>query len=123
MSTVNAVRAGYGLARLIRPQPLTDQLPEDNRVAQAYTVDRLLGTRDLAQAAVSQAAPTAQVLLFGAAVDLLHAASMLTLAAVSRQRQRAALREAVAALGFAVAGVLAARRADPRLFDDRSAAA
>ena len=123
MNTLNAVRAGYGFARLLRPEPLADQQSGDDDDARAHTVDRVLGSRYLVQAIVSQAVPTARVLILGAAVDLLHAASMLALAGVSRRRQSAALAEAVAALGFAAAGALAARRADPCLIDDRSATA
>jgi hypothetical protein len=123
MNTLNAMRAGYGFARLLRPEPLADQSFEGDYDARAHTVDRVLGSRHLAQAIVSQAVPTARVLLLGAAVDLLHAASMLALAGVSRRRQSAALTEAVAALGFAAAGALAARHADLCPLDDRSATA
>ena len=123
VNTLNAVRAGYAFARLIRPQPLDAEPPEADHAAHAHTVDRLLGARYLAQALASQAAPTVRVVLLGVSVDLLHAASMLALAAASRRRQNAALTEAVAALAFAMAGAFAARRVQPSPTDDRSATA
>lgn len=120
---LNAIRAGYGLARLIRPEPLSDQQSDGDYDSGAHAVDRLLGTRHLVQAAVSQAAPTERVLVLGAGVDLLHAAGMLAVAGVSGGRRRAALAETVAALGFAVAGIVAARWARPSRTDDGSRSA
>lgn len=120
MSMLNAVRVGYGFARLIRPEPLAGPPAAADYGVRAHTVDRLLGARQLVQAVVSQAVPTERVLVLGAAVDLLHAASMLAVAGVSGPRRRAALAESVAALGFATAGVVAARWAQPPPTDDRS---
>lgn len=123
-ASMNAARAGYGLARLIRPQQLDDEPHGADDHTHTYTVDRLLGTRQIVQAIVLQAVPTnVRVLLLGASVDLLHAASMLALAGISGPRRRAALAEAVAALGFAAAGAFAAQRARPCSTDDRSATA
>jgi hypothetical protein len=117
MTMLNAMRAGYGFARLIRPQPLADRPSGDD--TRAGTIDRLLGTRHLAQAIVSQAAPTNRVLVLGAGVDLVHVATMLAAAGLSARRRRAALAEAVAALAFAMAGILAAQRAQPCPTDER----
>ncbi|MGH3156698.1 MAG: hypothetical protein ACRDNF_09020, partial [Streptosporangiaceae bacterium] len=67
------------------------------------------GVRQLAQAAVSQAALSpgtgtescAVLLTLGAAVDGLHAASMLGLAVLDPPRRRAGLADGLIALAFA----------------------
>lgn len=96
-----AVRAGYGAALLCAPGPLilarTGRLP--SRRVQA--VARLLGLRHLAQALVCGAVPTRWLIRAGAAADLLHAASMLALAAEDPRLQSAALTDASIATGFA----------------------
>jgi hypothetical protein len=89
------VRAGYGGALLVRR-------PGESGFGRPLL--RVLGLRNLAQAAVSAAVPGPRVLRAGVGVDLLHAASMLTVAATSHRHRRAALTQAGAALGFAAAG-------------------
>jgi hypothetical protein len=75
----------------------------------ARTVARILGVRQLAQAAASGRAlapdigtqDRAALLTLGALVDVLHAASMLGLAVVDPPRRRAGLADGLIALAFA----------------------
>ena len=95
-------RAGYGVGLVVDPQREYAGFGHSLRVA--------LGIRNLAQAAVCAAAPPPAVRGIGVGADLLHAASMLTVAAVSRRRRRAALTQAGAALAFAAVGAALVRR-------------
>lgn len=72
---------------------------------------RVLGARQLVQAAVSLVHPSHRVLAAGSAVDALHAATCLGLAAVDGRWRRGALLGALDATAFAVAGYAGARRA------------
>lgn len=69
-------------------------------------VMRILGARQLVQAALTAARPSPGGLRAGAAVDALHATSMIALALGDRRRCRAALLSAAGAAGFALAGLL-----------------
>jgi hypothetical protein len=72
--------------------------------AAAIAVARVLGARQLVQAAVTAVAPTGPVAGLGALVDGLHAGTNLGIAAVSPRWRRIALTDAVIAGGFAAAG-------------------
>ena len=100
-------RAGYGLGLLCAPglaAGLAGSLPSDTRFR---GVARVLGARHCAQALVTVCRPSPDALLLGAGIDILHAASMLALAA-SRRRRRAGLTDAAAATAFAAAGLVIA---------------
>ncbi len=106
------VRAAYGVLLAAAPE----------LVVRAYggqpgrpdrTVARVLGWRQLVQAAACAGAPGPQVLLLGAETDAAHALSAVALAAADRPRRRAGLTEALLASALAVAGIAAARRAGP----------
>ena len=106
------VRAAYGIVLVTVPE----------LVVRAYggqpgrpdrTVARVLGWRQLIQAAACAGAPGPQVLLLGAEADAAHALSAVALAAADRPRRRAGLTEALLASALAVAGIAAARPADP----------
>ena len=115
MAAVNRLtlaRAAYGILLAAAP----------GLVVRAYggqpgradrTVARILGWRQLIQAAACAGAPGAQVLLLGAEADAAHALSAVALAAADRPRRRAGLTEALLASSLAVAGMAAARRAGP----------
>ncbi len=102
-------RAVWGMALVVFPDrvgsalgvPITGEL---------RTAARVLGGRDVAQAAVTMTHPTAATVRLGVAVDLLHAASVLAEAVRSPQRRRASLTSGSVALGFAAAGVWAGGR-------------
>lgn len=105
-----AGRAAYGLALLSAPGLLAGLagVPADHR---ARAVARVLGARQVAQAAATAAQPSTPVLRLGAGVDLAHALSMLVLAAADHRRRRAALTDAGVAAAFAAAGLLIAQPA------------
>ena len=108
MSPLPAVRAAWGLAEVAAPARVGAALGLrlDRR---AQLVVRVLGARDLVQAGVCGPRPSFAVAALGVEVDLLHAASMVALAAVRPSSRRAALTSGALAGGFAVAGGLRAR--------------
>jgi hypothetical protein len=97
-------RASYGVALVMAPGLLvylaTGRFPgrRGRRVAQ------LLGARHLAQAAVTAVAPAPEVFALGAAVDTVHAGSMVVLAAADPAARHAALTDALAEAIFAAMG-------------------
>lgn len=105
-------RAGYGVALVAVPGlliGLTGQRPG----GRACGVARVLGVRHLVQAGVTAAAqlsdPGGSVVLGGgAAVDLLHATSMVALGAVDPHARRAALSDAAVETTLAMIGAAAA---------------
>ena len=110
MSGSGAIRAALGTILLVRPAGvllLTGTDPDGVVVALA----RLLGGRYLAQGALDLAVPHDRRI--DAAVELIHAASMLSLARHRRQHVRPALLSAGVALALG-AGDLARRpRTEP----------
>jgi hypothetical protein len=112
---VTLARAGYGVALIGVPGlliGLTGQKPGPR----ACAVARVLGARHLIQAgvtAVSQLGdPGGSVVLGGgAAVDLLHATSMVVLGAADSQVRRAALSDAAVETTLAMIGAVAAATA------------
>jgi len=96
-------RAAWGAGCLAAPAAVGRVLglaPGDRR---ARLLLRLLGARDLGQAALAATAPPPALLRLGAGVDALHAASMVALAAVSPHYRRPALTSAAIATGWTVA--------------------
>ncbi len=82
--------------------------------SRARVVARVLGARHLAQAALTAAGQRADPgspvpLGGGAAVDLLHAASMLALGAMDRRVRRTTFTDAAVETALAAAGAWAAR--------------
>jgi hypothetical protein len=110
-----AIRASYGVALILAPDAVIHLVTGGFPGRRAPWVARLLGARHLIQAVVSFLAPLPGVLAAGAAVDAVHAASMVMLAAAGHGARRAALADALAESVFAAAGVSAAGRALSRL--------
>jgi hypothetical protein len=117
-STVTMVltlaRAGYGVALLAAPQVLIG-LTGGPGPRRAGAVARVLGVRHLVQAGVTAAALRAEpgspyVVAGGAAVDVLHASTMVGLALVDRGARRVALADTGVELALATAGGLIAIR-------------
>lgn len=67
---------------------------------------RALGARELAQGLVTLAVPSRRVLTAGVVVDVMHAGSVLGLAAADASRRRPALLNALASTGWALLGLL-----------------
>jgi hypothetical protein len=112
---VTLARAGYGVA-LIGVPGLLIGMTGEKPGPRARAVARVLGARHLIQAgvtAVSQLGdPGGSVVLGGgAAVDLLHATSMVVLGAADSQVRRAALSDAAVETTLAMIGAVAAATA------------
>jgi hypothetical protein len=124
---ITLVRAGYGVALVVAPQALirltgdpgTGQPAGASRARpgrRACGVARVLGARHLIQAgltavALRAAEPDPSLPLgLGAAVDVLHATTMVGLAAVDRGARRVALADTGVEMALAVAGGLTAAR-------------
>jgi hypothetical protein len=108
-------RAGYGAVQLLGPAYSAEQLlggPLDHGAVAAV---RVLGARQLAQAAVSVADPSARLLALGAGADAAHALTMALLALADHRWRRPAMVSGLIAAAFAVLGATAARRAANRL--------
>ncbi|HEY6788903.1 MAG TPA: hypothetical protein VI365_16475 [Trebonia sp.] len=96
-------RAGYGAALLCAPGPMIRLCTGQTPSRRANSVARVLGIRHLAQAAIMAWAPGPDMVTAGTVIDLLHAASMLALAAAGRPLRRAELADALVAATLAVA--------------------
>jgi hypothetical protein len=101
-------RASYGAALVMAPGTLTYLATGRSVGRRGRRVARLLGTRHLVQAAVTAFVPVRGVFALGAAVDAVHAGSMLLLAAADPVARDAALTDALAEAAFAAAGWSAA---------------
>ncbi len=124
---VTLARAGYGVALLTAPQalikltgdPVTGQPAGASRARasrRACGIARVLGARHLMQAGLTAAAlqagpgPRYYALAGGAAVDVLHACTMIGLALVDRGARRVAVADTGVELALATAGGLTAIR-------------
>lgn len=104
---VQVARTAYGLLLLGVPERSPELAGQDAPDPVVTGVVRILGARHLAQAAMTGTRPSTMALRVGAAVDGLHAASMVLLARVSPEDRRPALVSAISATGFSLAAVLA----------------
>jgi hypothetical protein len=104
-------RAGYGAVQLLSPAYSAEQLLGGPLDPGAVTAVRVLGARQLVQAAVGVAAPSARVLALGAGADGAHALSMAVLALADRRWRHPAVVSGLIAAAFAAGGAAAARRA------------
>jgi hypothetical protein len=124
---ITLVRAGYGVALLVAPQvlikltgdPGTGQPAGASRARpgrRACGVARVLGVRHLVQAGLTAVALRAEEpdsslpLGLGAVVDVLHATTMVGLAAVDQGARRVALADTGVELALAAAGGFGAVR-------------
>ncbi len=104
--------AAEGLALLARPDRVVDALCPELPRSRRWAV-RLLGARLVVQHAAVLAVPEARTVRIGAAVDLLHAASMVPLAGSAPYRRAAVISGAVAS-GYAVLAPAVAPRPERR---------
>ncbi len=109
MRTLIAIRAGWGAALLIAPGAVLGALPHQQIDGRARAFARILGARDLVQAATIAWRPTRGWLLGGAAVDAAHAMTMVALAWRLPDRRALALTNVATAGAFAAAGLYEAR--------------
>ena len=108
---LSALFATWGAVQLAVPERVVRTLSARTGRSRRSWVVRLLGARMLAQHAVVIAAPDRPVLALSSAVDGLHAASMLLVAARSTGYRRVSLVSAGIAGAAALAGLLGAPRA------------
>jgi hypothetical protein len=102
------LRAAFGAFLLLAPRQWLEPLSGRPLDRVGLGVCRLLGARQLLQAALAGRRPTRRAELEGAAVDAAHAASMLALGALRPPRRTFARRNAVAGSVLALAGATAA---------------
>ncbi|UIK89822.1 hypothetical protein [Arthrobacter polaris] len=113
LTYLEPLRAGYGLCQVLQPNFIATQLLRYRLDGRATIFIRVLGARHLLQSAVICLAPRSACLhRTGAAVDLIHASTMLILALTDARRRKVALVDAAAAALFAIAELLAS--ASPR---------
>lgn len=108
------LRSAWGTVLLSQPTRVVALLGPDRTPRFAVFVARVLGARQLAQAAVTARARTPGLIRLGAAADALHACTGVAVAVLIPRWRRTALADAAIAAGFGVAGQLRARRAWPR---------
>ena len=101
-------RAGYGAVLLLAPRGVLSQFSGEPCDESTVRVARLLGARQVLQAAVLYARSAPAWQLGGAGVDLLHGLSMLGVAAVSPKYRKVALISARDAGVLALAAAIAA---------------
>lgn len=106
---IELARGLFGLALLVAPRPMLRHVHRVEVDPVSVVVARVLGVRQLTQAALSGVRPSPEVLAMGVWVDLAHATSALGLAAVDSSRVFAGLLNAVAATGWAGSGYAALR--------------
>jgi len=101
---IELVRGAWGTALLLAPRPVLEHVHHVRVDRPSLVVARVLGARQLAQAVLSGADPSPEVLAMGVWVDGAHAATALGLAVADRQRARAGLADAALAALWAVLG-------------------
>lgn len=101
---VEAARAVWGLTLLIAPRLMLEQVHRVDADRRAIVVTRILGARQLSQAALSGVRPSPEVLAMGVWVDAAHSVTAAGLAVADRTRARAALADAVVAGIWAILG-------------------
>jgi hypothetical protein len=107
---MSVARAGYGATLLCVPGPMITALTGMPVSGRERAVARLLGARQLTQAAVCGLMPTRGLIQAGAAVDGLHAASMMALAGAKPGLRRALLAETAIAGALALTAVAGVHR-------------
>lgn len=108
MRAVGWARVGYGATLLVWPEIATWIIAPGDAGHGYDPVIRVLGVREAGQALVCAPRPTADVLRLSGGVDLVHAATMLALAARSTTWRRPALASMTVAAGFAALALSAA---------------
>ena len=98
---MSVVRASYGGTLLFAPGPVITAVAAAPVSGRVRAVARVLGARQLVQAAVCGLAPERGLIQAGAAADGLHAASMLALASTEPNLRRPLLAETVIATALA----------------------
>lgn len=104
------LRLAYGSALLLAPDALLGDLTRARTDRRARLFARVLGARHVVETAVLWRHRSRRWLLGGAAVDGLHAATMIGLALIDEERRGPANANALGAAAFALAGLYEAAR-------------
>lgn len=97
-------RAAWGAGLLLAPRTVLGRVHHLEADTKSLAVARILGARQLGQAALSGIQPSPEVLAMGMWVDGVHALSAVALALADRSRARAGLTDAAVALVWAAFG-------------------
>lgn len=89
-----------GAALLLEPAAVLSRVGPGDATADACTVARLLGARQVTQALLLAVRPSSNDLELAAAIDATHCASMLVLARISARYRQAAMTSALVAVMF-----------------------
>jgi hypothetical protein len=98
------VRAIAGATLLVFPRRVLGVLPGHRSDPPIRTAARVIGARDLGEAAMLGHRPTRRRVRIGAGIDAIHSASMVALAIASPKYRAPALSSALGAVALAGAG-------------------
>lgn len=101
---IELARGVWGAALLVAPRQVMERVHHVRVDTNSVVVARILGARQLTQAALSGIRPSPEVLAMGVWVDTVHALTALGLAVVDRTRARAGLTDTAVAGVWAAAG-------------------
>ena len=104
------VRFAAGMVLLVCPGRALGDLPHRRIDGAARAFARVLGARHIVEAVVLWRRPTHRWIEIGAAVDGIHAVTMVVLAVVDPEERRLAAANAVTAGALAAAGATEGRR-------------
>jgi hypothetical protein len=107
---LRSAEAGWGAALLLFARPLLQALEGESVDRQVINGALVLGGRQLLQGLVTVRRPTRRILRIGAAVDALHAATMVEAAVANVGPRRLTMASATLAGAFSAAGVTQSRR-------------
>ena len=110
---IELVRAAWGAALLVAPRQVMQNVHHVPVDTKSVVIARILGARQLTQAALSGVRPSPDVLAMGVWVDAVHALTALGLACVDRSRARAGLTDTAVAALWAATGYHDLRGATP----------
>ncbi len=110
VGVLGCVRLLYGSGLLLAPGALLGHVPEARIDRRTRGFARVLGVRQIAQAAAVDRRRSRSWILAGVAVDAIHATTMAGLALLDSRRRVLAGANALAATAFALAGLHDARR-------------
>ena len=100
----------WGCALLCLTRPLLRSLAGEPADRQVIEIARLLGARQLLQSLITARRPTRRILQLSAAVDAVHATTMVAAAAADAGPRRLTVASATMAAAFAAAGLAQSRR-------------
>ena len=101
---IELVRAVWGAALLLAPRQMLHSVHHVRVDTKSVVIARILGARQLTQAALSGVRPSPEVLAMGVWVDTVHALSAIGLSVADPDRARAGLTDTVVAGLWAAAG-------------------